>query len=403
MVSKVAVAALIGQAAAFPWVANMPGVDSSLLRRQQPGSAATCPNNPKHAGAAPYNPKYPYCGAKNGLPGVFPCANNLVPAKGDTAHAYVAPGSLDIRGPCPGLNTAANHNFLSHDGITTFTELVDAQQNVYGVGYDLAVLLATLGVGLDGDVVTEKLSIGCDASSRTSATKAPSGEPGLDGHNRFEGDTSLTRNDFFVGPPPGNNFLFNATLFTRMSQVCKNNCDRDAMADYRYQRYNESLKTNPNFYFGPKSLLLYGAASFLYELFPSLGDQGKPDQATMNSFFIPERLPNNWFSRVLPYTIPEVSQEITYQYNKHPVAFGGNTGKPNSFVGIGTFGPYISNNMFSGTPQGAACLLYQFATDNVPSSLNALSNTPLANRQWAAKKLNPIYSATNFGCPLNFL
>lgn len=31
------------------------------------------------------------------------------------------------------------------------------QQNVYGVGYDLAVLLATLGVGLDGDIVTTKL------------------------------------------------------------------------------------------------------------------------------------------------------------------------------------------------------------------------------------------------------
>lgn len=32
--------------------------------------------------------------------------------------------------------------------------LVDAQQNVYGVGYDLAVLLAVLGVGLDGDPVS---------------------------------------------------------------------------------------------------------------------------------------------------------------------------------------------------------------------------------------------------------
>jgi len=97
-----------------------------------------------------------------------------------------------------GLNTAANHNFLSHDGITNFTELVDAQQNVYGVGYDLAVLLATLGVGLDGDPVTTKLSIGCDATSRTALT-GTGAELGLDGHNKFEGDTSLTRNDYFTG------------------------------------------------------------------------------------------------------------------------------------------------------------------------------------------------------------
>jgi hypothetical protein len=37
---------------------------------------------------------------------------------------------------------AANHNFISHDGIVTFTELMDAQQNMYNVGYDLAVSIA---------------------------------------------------------------------------------------------------------------------------------------------------------------------------------------------------------------------------------------------------------------------
>jgi len=34
----------------------------------------------------------------------------MVPAEGDTAHAFQAPGPDDIRGPCPGLNTAANHH-----------------------------------------------------------------------------------------------------------------------------------------------------------------------------------------------------------------------------------------------------------------------------------------------------
>jgi hypothetical protein len=98
------------------------------------------------------------------------------------------------------LNAAANHNFLAHDGIVTFDELVDAQQNVYNVGYDLAVLLAALGLTLtDGDIVTEKLSIGCDATSRTSFNPTLTGsEPGLDGHNKFEADTSLTRNDYFL-------------------------------------------------------------------------------------------------------------------------------------------------------------------------------------------------------------
>jgi hypothetical protein len=33
----------------------------------------------------------------------------------------------------PGLNTAANHGFLSRDGVTNFNELVAAQQNLYNV------------------------------------------------------------------------------------------------------------------------------------------------------------------------------------------------------------------------------------------------------------------------------
>lgn len=116
-------------AVAFPWVASQAGVDSSLLKRQQPptgaGSAANCPFNANHKPAAPYNPKYPYNGARNGLPGKG-VGGYQVPAPGDTAHAFVAPDySTDIRDPCPGLNTAANHNFLAHDGITTFNELVD--------------------------------------------------------------------------------------------------------------------------------------------------------------------------------------------------------------------------------------------------------------------------------------
>lgn len=45
---------------------------------------------------------------------------------------------------------------------------MDAQQNVYNVGYDLALVLCIAGIGQDGDLLeTKKLSIGCDATSRT--------------------------------------------------------------------------------------------------------------------------------------------------------------------------------------------------------------------------------------------
>jgi unspecific peroxygenase len=73
---------------------------------------------------------------------------------------------------------------LSHDGITTFNELVDAQQNLYNVGYDLAVTLATTSIALDGDILTGKLSLGCEATSRTAALGGllSGTQPGLNGH-----------------------------------------------------------------------------------------------------------------------------------------------------------------------------------------------------------------------------
>ena len=181
---------LLTGASAFPFVLNSPGVDSSLLRnvrRQQPGEGAggekTCPFNPDHVPAAPATAQFPYNNAKDGKQGNEK-GGYLVPAPGDTAHEFRAPNpKTDIRGPCPGLNTAANHGFLARDGIVTFNELVDMQQNLYNVAHNLATTLAALGLTLtDGDITTERLSIGCDATSRTSVAPLLTGhEPGLDG------------------------------------------------------------------------------------------------------------------------------------------------------------------------------------------------------------------------------
>lgn len=42
------------------------------------------------------------------------------------ANAFVPPGPGDIRGPCPGLNSLANHNYLPHNGVPTFAQAIDA-------------------------------------------------------------------------------------------------------------------------------------------------------------------------------------------------------------------------------------------------------------------------------------
>ena len=64
--------------------------------------------------------------------------------------------------------------------------MLDAQQNGWNVGYDLAMALAVIGIGLSGDPVTTKMSIGCDATSRTAATGSLLGqELGIDAHNVY--------------------------------------------------------------------------------------------------------------------------------------------------------------------------------------------------------------------------
>lgn len=66
-------------------------------------------------------------------------------------------------------------------------------------------------------------------------------------------------------------------LFTQMMSYCQGNCNLEHLALYRELRYNQSKADNGNFFFGPGSLLLYGAASFLYELMPTAG--GTADEA----------------------------------------------------------------------------------------------------------------------------
>ncbi|ORX97498.1 hypothetical protein BCR34DRAFT_628578 [Clohesyomyces aquaticus] len=258
--------------------------------------------------------------------------NKKVPAHGDTAHYYNAPGPNDIRGPCPA----------------------------------------------DDDIVTEKPSIGCDATSRTTAVSLLGKRPGLDGHNKFEGDTSLTRNDYFLAND--DNYDFNGTLFSEMKAVV----DRVIL-------------------FGPLSFLLYGAASFLYELFPSYGNRGISDLAIMKFFFgavegysapggwrhVPERIPDKWFSRRAPYTNNDVTIEILALYTAYPKSFGGNFGTSNfdtlqtSFGGIITDGKLLS----LATAADIECLLYQLGTLAVPHST-----------ELDGGKLNPVFK--NPGCAL---
>lgn len=218
-------------------------------------------------------------------------------------------------------------------------------------------------------------------------------QPGLAGHNKFEADTSLTRNDFFTGG--GDNFSFNRTLFDMMSRTTGGLHNRENLAVYRGERWDQSVEENANFFFGPLSLLLFGAASFLYELMPS-GPNYIPDQATMNSFFIDERLPANWINRVEPYSNRLVTQEILAMYLLNPRPFGGNTAD-GSFDTINWQAIQNGELKLSIEAPETLCLIYQVATQVQPSMLNGIVTPTIEALSFFLSRVQPEFD--NLGCP----
>lgn len=62
--------------------------------------------------------------------------------------------------------------------------------------YFTALILAYGGMLVDGNVVTNLLSIGGKSSQTGPAPPAPATAAGLDTHGPFEGDASTTRGEF---------------------------------------------------------------------------------------------------------------------------------------------------------------------------------------------------------------
>jgi hypothetical protein len=135
---------------------------------------------------------------------------------------------------------------------------------------------------------------------------------------------------------------------------------------------------NGQFTFLPTALLLYGASSFLYELMPTNG--GSPDLATISTFFgakdngdgtwshVPERIPDNWFSRATPYTLVDVNNEINAQYLASPVLFGANIGYTN-FLGLTTLTGIVNGKFSPASANDVACLIQQATLAAIPSSI----------------------------------
>ncbi|KAK0194835.1 Peroxidase, family 2-domain-containing protein [Armillaria mellea] len=111
-------------------------------------------------------------------------------------HGWQAPGASDLRSPCPGLNTLANHGFLPRDGKNiTIKTVLDA--GLEGFNIDPTVLILAAKVGL--------LTTNAPDSFTLDDLKL---------HGTIEHDASLSRSDFLLG----DNLHFNETIYTTLTQ-----------------------------------------------------------------------------------------------------------------------------------------------------------------------------------------
>ena len=202
-----------------------------------------------------------------------------------------------------------------------------------------------------------------------------------------------------------------------MYETVGGNFSLPQMVDFMGMRYKQSTAENPNFYFGPKVVLLYGAASFLFRLFPNFtGNTGPPVLHFIGGFFGAkqsgntfvfdggEQILDDWHNRLTPLTLANVAEDFVTMYSMNPVLLGGNAGKVNDFDALGASGTGVAgvkNSLLSLNPNDFICLMYQIATEDVPSSLQtAIGPLAASVLAFAIENLNPLGVFTTAGCTL---
>ncbi|KAH9880574.1 hypothetical protein IAQ61_000867 [Plenodomus lingam] len=317
-------------------------------------------------------------------------------------HAFVPPQGNDQRGPCPGLNALANHNYISHNGITSFAEVVAAINKVFGMGIELSLILGVMGTVWTGNPLSTNpgFSIGGGGNDNLLGNLLGLlGDPrGLQGsHNWIESDSSLTRDDLYV---TGNAWTMNMTLFRDIYDRADSNgvISMDLLADQAARRWRYSIAHNPDFYYGPVTGMVSRNAGyfFLGRLLSNHTDEhpgGILTQEVFKKFFAVyddgrggleyreghETFPENWYRIKGEYGLLPLNLDIVDWVMKHPElgSIGGNTGKVNSFTGLDmsdiTGGVLNSATLLDNN--NLLCFTFEVLKTFLPNSLSPLLKT----------------------------
>ncbi|KAF9522785.1 heme-thiolate peroxidase [Crepidotus variabilis] len=275
-----------------------------------------------------------------------PLGDNSTKLVNDAAHPWQPLQPGDIRGPCPGLNTLASHGYLPRNGVASPAQIITAVQEGFNMENGLAVFVTYAAHLVDGNLITDLLSIGGKSDLTGPDPPAPATVGGLNTHAVFEGDASMTRGDAFFG----NNHDLNTTLWNQFvdfsNRFGAGNYNLTVAAELRHQRIQESIATNPNFSFvSPRYFTAFAESVFPISFFvDGRKNDSQLDLAAASSFFLNSSFPPDFFRPDGPHGADGIDQVFA----PYPIQPGGNVGEINSY----TFDPTSAD--FS-----TFCLLYE--------------------------------------------
>ncbi|RAH56712.1 Cloroperoxidase [Aspergillus piperis CBS 112811] len=190
------------------------------------------------------------------------------------------PGHGDVRGPCPMLNTLANHGLLPHNGKDISEEdIVDVLGNTLNVAESLAVAL-----------YKEAMTTVEDPNA-TTFSLSDLDRPGI-----LEHDASLSRQD----PYFGNDHEFNEKIFDQTKSYWTSPLiDIEEAAEAHEARWNTSKATNPDFNISETGTAFSFGESAAYMLAFEEDGIGYANRSWVVYFFENERLPQElgWTKR----------------------------------------------------------------------------------------------------------
>ncbi|KAH7030654.1 uncharacterized protein B0I36DRAFT_243142 [Microdochium trichocladiopsis] len=372
------------------------------LQQHAAREAAGCPYAKRAEAEAEARSECPF--GKKKKRATFNAQQQRISTSGE--HAWVEPNfeAGDQRGPCPGLNALANHGYLPHNGVADMATIIRATNEVYGMSLDLGGFLAVYGTVFDGNPLSTNpgYSIGGPSSQSQNILNGlgllgtPSGLSGS--HNKYESDVSATRGDLYV---TGNNFHVQRDRFIEYYNAIPEDTPAPeqytALAPFHQQRFENSVSTNPYFFYSPFAGVLVSPAAYSFppRMMANHSDEypeGYLSRQTFATFFGVdgnseanfqvnqgwERIPDNWYKRPIgdEFSIPDFLIDVLEHAAYYPplLSIGGNTGTVNSFSGVDvadlTGGVFHTADLLN--PDKLQCFVLQIIQAAAPDVLGSM-------------------------------